>query len=139
MANAIYPTFKTAALSPGVDLVSSTVKAALVSTSTGSTNYTYSSSHQYFSSVASGSVVAAGVALSSKAVASGAFTAASVVWPSVTQSGSQTGQAIVLYIDTGTASTSALIAYLDTETGLPVTPNGANITLNWSGNVITLS
>jgi hypothetical protein len=38
-------------------------------------------------------------------------------------------EVIVFYKDTGTASTSALIAYIDTATGLPVTPNGGDINI----------
>jgi hypothetical protein len=141
MANAVYPTYKTVALSPGLDLVTgSTLKACLVSTTTGTTNYTYSAAHQYFSSVPSGSLVAAGVALTGKTVASGALSAASLTWPSVAQSGSIKGEAIIIYNDTGTAGTSQLVAYMDTEGSyLPVVPNGANITLNWSSSVLALA
>jgi hypothetical protein len=35
------------------------------------------------------------------------------------------------YKDTGTESTSLLIFYIDTATGLPCTPNGGNITVAW--------
>lgn len=38
-------------------------------------------------------------------------------------------EAIVFYKHTGTDATSALIAYIDTYTGLPCTPNGGNITV----------
>jgi hypothetical protein len=35
----------------------------------------------------------------------------------------------VLFVDTGNAATDALIAFIDTGTGLPVTPNGGDITV----------
>ncbi len=38
-------------------------------------------------------------------------------------------QAIVFYLHTGVAGTSALIAMVDNYTGLPCTPNGSNITV----------
>jgi hypothetical protein len=38
-------------------------------------------------------------------------------------------EAVILYKDTGVAATSPLIAYIDTATGLPVTPNGGDITV----------
>lgn len=130
MANVLYPTYKSVAISPGLDLVTgSTLKACLVAST-----YTYSAAHQFFSSVTG--VVAAGVALTTKTVSAGSLNAASVVWPSVTGA---TGTAIIIYNDTGTAGTSQLVAYMDTETGLPVVPNGANITVNFSGAVLTLS
>lgn len=40
-------------------------------------------------------------------------------------------EAIVIYQDTGVESTSRLIAYIDTATGLPITPNGGDIDITW--------
>jgi hypothetical protein len=40
-------------------------------------------------------------------------------------------ESIVIYKHTGTDSTSRLIAYIDTATNLPVTPNGGDITITW--------
>jgi hypothetical protein len=41
-------------------------------------------------------------------------------------------EAIVIWQDTGVESTSRLIAYIDTaSSGLPVTPNGGDITIAW--------
>lgn len=129
MANAIYPKYKEALLSGATDisLSSGTVKAALVDTGT----YTYSAAHQFLSSLSG--VVGTAVTLGSKSVTNGAFDSADPTWTAV--SGSSV-EAIVLYIDTGVAGTSRLVAYIDTVTsGLPVTPNGGDITftVNASG------
>jgi hypothetical protein len=44
---------------------------------------------------------------------------------------------LIIYRHTGTEATSHLIAFFDTGvTGLPVTPNGGNITVAWSGSGI---
>ena len=40
-------------------------------------------------------------------------------------------ESIVIYKDSGVSSTSNLIAKIDTATGLPCTPNGGNITVQW--------
>jgi len=40
-------------------------------------------------------------------------------------------EALIIYKDTGTESSSPLIAYIDTATGLPVTPNGGDIGVTW--------
>lgn len=40
-------------------------------------------------------------------------------------------ESIVIYKHTGTDSTANLIAFIDTATGLPCTPNGGNITVQW--------
>ncbi len=41
-------------------------------------------------------------------------------------------EAIVLYMHTGVETTSRLLTYDDTATGLPVTPDGTDITIQWS-------
>lgn len=38
-------------------------------------------------------------------------------------------ESLVFYKDSGTSSTSTLFLYIDTATGLPVTPNGGDITV----------
>jgi hypothetical protein len=133
MANALYPTYKALLLNPGtlgstsgtaVDLADDTIKVALVDTGT----YTYSAAHDFYDDVSAG-VIGTPQTLGSKTTTSGVFDAADVTFTSVSGS---TVEAIVIYKDTGTASTSCLIAYIDTGvTGLPVTPNGGNITITW--------
>jgi len=122
MANAIYPLYKEALLngSANTDMSAGTVKAALVDTGT----YTYSAAHEFLSSLTG--VVGTAVTLGTKTFTTGTFDSANPTWTSVSGS---TAEAIVLYIDTGVAGTSRLILYLDTsQTGLPVTPNGGDIT-----------
>lgn len=126
MANALYPLAKESFLSqnPSIDLDTDTIKVALIDTGT----YTYSAAHQYWSS-ASSALVGTAATLGSKTVSSGVFDAADVTFSSVTGS---SVEALIIYKDTGVAGTSPLIAYIDTvSSGLPVTPNGGNITVTW--------
>ena len=127
MANLLYPLFKQTILSgaTNANLSSGTVKAVLVDAAV----YTYSAAHQFFSSIAS---VVATATLASKTVTNGAFGSANPTWTAVT--GAQS-EYLILYVDTGTTTTSPLVAFYDTATGLPVTPNGGdiNITVNASG------
>lgn len=126
MANAIYPKYKEAILqsSSNSNMSSGTVKVALVDT----TDYTYSASHDMYDDV-SAAVVGTPVVIGSKTFTDGVFDGADVTLTSV--SGDQS-EALVIYIDTGTPSTSRLVAYIDTGvTGLPVTPNGGDITITW--------
>ncbi len=58
----------------------------------------------------------------------GAADGADVTFTSVS---GPTIEAIVIYRDTGTEATSPLIAYIDTATGLPITPNGGDIIVTW--------
>lgn len=41
----------------------------------------------------------------------------------------------MIYADTGTESTSPLIAFIDTATGLPITPNGGDIIVTWDKKI----
>lgn len=129
MANAFYPKWKEALLQGLSDsTLNGTVKAALVDTGT----YTYSSAHDFLNDLSG--IIATGVTLTSKTYADGYFDAADTTWPSVSGS---TAEAIVIYIDTGNPATSRLVAYIDTGvTGLPVTPNGGNITAQWHASGI---
>jgi hypothetical protein len=43
-------------------------------------------------------------------------------------------EGLILYKHTGVESTSLLIAWIDSYTGLPCTPNGGNITVSWPGD-----
>ena len=131
MANALYPLAKQAMLSPGIDLSAGTVKAMLVSTKSanGAGNfYTYTAAHQFLSDVAAGSIVSAGIVMTTKTVANGVFNADPVTWAAVI--GNEV-DAIIIYIDTGTSTTSRLIGYFDTLTGFPLTPSGADIQAVW--------
>ena len=130
MANALYPKWKEALLqfTTNNNLSSGTVKTALVTS-----GYTYSSSDQYYSSV-SASVVGTPQTLTSKTFTNGVFDAADVTYTAVT--GSQV-VSLVIYIDTGTAATSPLVAFIDTSvTNLPVTPNGGDIAITWNASGI---
>jgi hypothetical protein len=129
MANSFYTKGIEAFLEGSISALTDTIKAALVSTA-----YTPNlSTDQYFSIVPSGAIIAAGVALASKTGAGGSLSAANTTWSSV--SGSAASY-VLIYKDTGTASTSPLICLIDTATGLPVTPNGANITVVWASGVV---
>ena len=119
MANAIYPKAKEAFLSGAINMTSDTIKIALVDTGT----YTYSASHEHYSDLSG--VLGTPVALGSKTVTSGVFDAADATFTTPTAGTSI--EALVIYKDTGTASTSDFIAYIDTGTGLPFTSNGADV------------
>jgi hypothetical protein len=66
-------------------------------------------------------------------VAAGVFDAADTVFTAL--SGDQS-ESLILVEDSGTESTSDLIARWDTATGLPLTPNGADVTVQWNASGI---
>lgn len=131
MANALYPKWKEQLLqfTANNNLSAGTVKVALVDTGV----YTYSSTDQFYSSVSS-AVVGTPQTIGSKTFTNGVFDGADVTYTSVT---GNSVEALVIYVDTGSAATSPLVAYIDTSvTGLPVTPNGGDITITWNASGI---
>lgn len=123
MANALYDKGREGFLDGSIDWDTDTIKVALVDTGTYTVNL---STHDFYDDVSG--VVGTPQTLASKTVTAGVADAADVTFTSV--SGSSV-EALVIYKDTGSAATSRLIAYIDTATGLPVTPNGGNITVAW--------
>lgn len=131
MANAIYPLYKQALLdaSANVDLNDGTVKVALIDT--GVT--TYNAANEFYSSVSAG-VVGTPQTINNTTVTNGLFDGDNVTYTAVT---GNSVEALLIYIDTGSAATSRLVAWIDTSvTGLPVTPNGGDISITWNASGI---
>jgi hypothetical protein len=129
MASVLYPKFKEALLQGTYNLSSAVVRAVLIDTGT----YTYDAAHNFYDDLA-GVVGTESGAFASKTFTNGTFSAANITFSAVTGA---TVEAIVLFVDTGTAGTDALIAYIDSaSSGLPVTPNGGDIAVTWSGSGI---
>jgi hypothetical protein len=107
------------------------VYCALVNT----TSYTFSRFHQFYATVIGSpdAVIGTDQEIGTKTFVEGVFDGGDLTYTSVT--GSVVG-ALVLYVkNAGATSTWRLIAYIDTSvTGLPVTPNGGNITITWANS-----
>ena len=103
MASAIYPKAKQAFESAAIDLTTDTIKAILVSNA-----YTYSASHQYLSDLGANTIGTA-VTLTGISVTNGVFDASDLAFTGLSSTG--TTNALVIYKDTGTGSTSPLICY----------------------------
>lgn len=134
MASAVYPKALQSFLTqnPSIDVDGDTIKVAAVDLTV---DYAYSSTHQFKSSVTSysGSTDAT---LSSVTGTSGTMDAAdlSPAWSLLAQSGTKTIGALVVYKDTGSASTSPLICYI--ELASAVTPNGGDVNVTWNASGI---
>ena len=138
MANAIYPIYKTAILS-GSSNVSLTVDdttdgpfCALVDTGT----YTYSASHDFYNDLSG--IVGTDQRIASPTVGSvsaGTFDGANLTYTAV--SGNSVEALVIYRKNSGANTTWRLVAYIDTSvTGLPVTPNGGDITVTWNASGI---
>jgi hypothetical protein len=125
MANALYDLAREAFLAGDLDADANDWRVILID----SADYTVNlASHQFLSSVPSVARVAVSGALASKTVTAGVFDAADITMTAVTGDPSE---ALLLYQHTGVDATARLIGYIDTATGLPVTPNSGDITTAW--------
>jgi hypothetical protein len=121
MASVVYPKAKESFLKADLDL-DSVVRAVLIDTGT----YTYNAAHDNYDDLA-GVVGSESGALANKTFTNGTFDADNITFTAVSGA---TVEAIVLFLDTGVASADKLICYIDSASaGLPVTPNGGDITV----------
>jgi len=129
MANALYPKYKQALLTAGINLTTLNIKVALIDSGTTG----YNAAHEFMSSMATAAVARSGN-LANKTVVSGVFDADNITITGVTGA---TVEALLLFRDSGVDATSELIAYLDTGiTGIVLTPNGGDVTITWNGSGI---
>lgn len=129
MANTLFDASRQRFLEAQLNWMTDTIKVILVDTGA----YTPQTAvHQYLSDIPTSSRIAGPVTLTSKTTTGGAADAADVTFTSVN---GPSIEAIVIYADTGTESTSPLIAFIDTATGLPITPNGGDIIVTWDNGV----
>lgn len=126
MSTALYDTGREGILDSTINWTTGTIKAILIDTGTYSVNL---ATDKFKSDIASGARISESPALTSKTATGGVANAAGVTFSAVVGA---SVEAVVLYQDTGTPSTSRLIAYIDSGTGLPVTPNGGDISIAWS-------
>ena len=129
MANAIFgkarEEFAGTAAGTRINLINDNIKMTLVDAA----DYTVSIDvHDFYDDVPSAARVATSGNFASKTTTLGVFDAADVTFTSVT---GDISEALVIWKDTTVEATSNLIAYIDTATGLPVTPNGGNITVQF--------
>lgn len=127
MANTLYDKGRQRFLEGQFNWLTDTIKCLLVDTGSYTPNFT---THEFLSDIGSTARIGtlSGVTLTSKTTTGGAADAADITFSSVTGASIE---ALVLYADTGTEGTSPLIAFIDTATGLPITPNGGDIIVTW--------
>lgn len=96
------------------------------------------SNKEYLSDIPSGARIASSPALTGKAISEGIFNADAVTLPGVAGNPSQS---LTLYVDSGTPTTSYLLAHIDGASGLPTTINPGTVNIVWdlvSGGIFTL-
>ena len=125
MASGLYDSARKAFMDGDLDWLVDDIRIILIDVADYTVNL---ASHDFLDDVPAGARVKVSGALGSKTSTAGVADAADVTLTAVT--GDQS-EAIVIYKHTGTDATSPLIAYIDSGTGLPVTPNGGDITITW--------
>lgn len=126
MANALYDKGRESFLKGEISWNNDDIKVCLIDTNDYSVDII---NDQFLDDIDEDAIIATSNNLSSKTTTAGVANASNVVFESV--DGDQ-AEALVIYQDTGNPSTSRLIAYMDTATGLPITPNSADILISWS-------
>lgn len=132
MANKLFDTAREGFLKSEVAWVVPTIKVALVR------GYSFDGTHTYVSDVtgAGGTLHASSTALLSKATTLGVADAADITF--VTPAPNSNNHSLLVYqasavgggADVAT-SAQRVIAWIDTAAGIPVQPNGSNITITW--------
>jgi len=140
MANAIYPKFKTAlgtgAANSDLDTTTSTdgVYVALYDVGAGGA---YDAADEFYSDISAG-IVGTPQQITNNTfgtVSQGTLDGDNVTFTAVSGA---TVEALIIYRhNSGANTTWRLVAYIDTgQTGLPVTPNGGDITITWNASGI---
>ena len=125
MANALYDKGRQGFLDGSIDWDTDDIRVILIDTD----DYTVDLAvHDNLDDIPGAARVKVSGALTAKTVTDGVADAADVVLSAVT---GDECEALVIYKHTGVESTSRLIAYIDSATGLPVTPSGEDITIQW--------
>ena len=132
MASALYSPGREGFLAGEIDWDTAVIKVALVR------SYTFSAAHKFVSDVtgAGGVLHVTSAALATKTVTGGTADAADVTFTAVASNAS--GHSLLVFQASAVtggadvaASSQRLIAYIDTGTNLPITPNGGDVTVAW--------
>lgn len=127
MANGLYDRGRQGFLAGDIDWDADTIKLTLIDEADDTPDLALD---EDYADRAAASRVAESGAFGTKTTTAGVADAADVTLSTVT---GDPAESIDIWQDTTVESTSLLIGNIDTATGLPVTPNGGDITVQWDG------
>lgn len=125
--NVLYPLGREAFLGGDLDWDANTIKLLLHDNA----DDTPDDADDMLNDVAAPARVTTSGAFASKTKTLGVADAADVTLSTVT---GDPAEAIIIFADSGVESSSRLIAFIEDATGLPVTPNGGDITVQWANS-----
>lgn len=137
MANALFVSFRNGVLgshATAVDLDADTISICFVD---HADDTPVAATDDFLDDIAAAARVpalASAPSLASKTigtVAAGTFDAADTTFTALTGDASES---LIMWKDTGTDTTCNLIAFWDTATGLPLTPNGGDVVVAWNAS-----
>jgi hypothetical protein len=125
MANSLYDNGRESFLRGEISWNTDDIKVALADAA----DYTPSlSGDQFLDDIPGAAIEATSANLAAKSTTAGVADAGDFTFSAVT---GDECEYLVIYQDSGVASTSRLIGLIDTATNLPVTPNGGDIDVTW--------
>jgi hypothetical protein len=125
VANALYDLARQAFLDGDLDWSANNIKVYLIDAADYTVNL---ATDDFADDIPGAAKVATSGNLTGKTSTAGVADADNVTFTAVS---GDVSEALVIWQDSGSQATSRLIAYIDTATGLPVTPNGGDITVTW--------
>jgi len=136
MANGVYNKFLAALAAGSIDLTSGTFKMVLCDSATYTADLT-DSGDEFLSDISGGARLTTGTLTTTFGVlASRVFDASDFTGTFPDPGGGATGEILVIYKDTGVEATSPLLFYYDTITGLPMTLDGTDDTVQFNASGI---
>ena len=130
MANVLFDYGRNLFATGGIDWNAANLKGILVTSS-----YTPNlATDQFLSVISGGDIISPAVALTGLSSNAGACSANPIVFSGVSVGAVATY--LIIYVDTGSSSTSPLIALINVAVGLPLTATGGNITCTFFGNEV---
>lgn len=132
MANGLYTSFKPQLLDGALPLLSTPLDISLLDAGTVDPAI---ATHDFYDDLVTAEI-ATFADLASKSTTGGAFDAADVTFTSVSGASAED---FTIFEDDATDATSSLIVNFDTATGLPVTPNGGDITITFDTSIFSIA
>lgn len=126
MANTSYPLGMQKLLGASIDFLDDTIKATLLPST-----YTFSTAHEFVAAL--GTRIGTDQTLAGKSITGGVLDADDLDFGALAPG--NTVKAMVVYKDTGNASTSPVLFYFDVVAGFPFATNGGALTVPWDDGI----
>lgn len=121
MTNQLYPKGREGFLDGSIDWDTNDIRCCLVR------GYTYNSAHDFLDDITT--IVVRSSAFTTKTVTNGVADADDVTFTAV-GAGADI-ESLVIYKYNAVDSAARLIAYIDTGTGFPISPDGSDVVIQW--------